>query len=138
MRTSSPVFEPSSESGLSLARSVLPLGSPRPNALRCNSAPARTLLAEVLQLQARVRKYGSAGQPLVPQLVTVHHLHHTRALTEGGDITDRFKNIFVRRVRAQEEFNNFRVGFEHLVLLRIDRHGICSALTRLPQSRGTA
>ena len=51
-------------------------------------------------LQPLVRKYGSAAQRLFPQLVNVHLFRHIRALTEGGDITDRFGNNFVRRVRA--------------------------------------
>ena len=50
--------------------------------------------------QAPVLEYGSAAQRLVPQLVAVHLLRHIRALKEGGDITDRFGNNFVRRVRA--------------------------------------
>ena len=51
-------------------------------------------------LQTPVRKYGSAAQRLVPQLVSVHLLRRIRALTEGGEITDRFENNFVSRVRA--------------------------------------
>ena len=63
-------------------------------------------------LQPPVRKCGSAAQRLVPQLVTLHLLRHIRALTEGGDITDCFGNNLVRRVRAQKDVHDFRVGFE--------------------------